>query len=52
MKRVILDTTEDTHTMLDREFQRIYNIVNKIADKRNPGFLNYKEFKIMLRRLP
>ena len=44
--------SEDTDTMLDNNFQKVYQLVNKLANTRNPQFLDYKEFKILLRRLP
>jgi len=42
--------SEDSHTMLDANFQKVYRIVNGIVGKKNPGFLNYAEFKTALRR--
>lgn len=42
--------SNDKDTMLNKDFQKIYSLVNKLARKRNPSFLNYVEFKISLRR--
>ena len=51
-KGIDIIVSQDKDTMLDINFQKIYGLVNKLIDKRNPNFLNYTEFKIMLKRLP
>lgn len=52
VKGLDIVVSQDKDTMLDKNFQRIYGLVNKLINKRNPGFLGYEEFKILLRRSP
>lgn len=52
MKGLDIVISEDTGTMLGRDFWKIYNVVNKIVKKRSPGFLGYEEFKTVIRRSP
>ncbi len=52
IKGLDIVVSQDKNTMLDVNFQKIYRLVNKLIGKRNPTFLDYEEFKLMVRRLP
>jgi predicted nucleic acid-binding protein len=42
--------SEDHDTVLNKDLQKVYRLVNKLIGKRNPDFINYEEFKTTVRR--